>query len=353
MARPLRIEIAGGNYHVTSRGNDRQDIYQDDRDRHAFLGLLAGLPERFGTRLHAYVLMRNHYHLVLETPEPNLSRVMHWVNVAYTVGYNERHQRSGHLFEGRFKSVLIEEISAVQEVVRYVHLNPVRVHGLELGKQERAARAAGAGETPSAELVRERLKWLVEYRWSSYPAHIGMEKAPEWLCTDLVVGMCGGRTAAERQRAMRKFTEEPVREGLAASPWENLLAGVVLGDENFLNRVMEESHKNEREQPSGRPPFQPVPWEKIVQTLEMEKGERWDEFRDRYGDWGRDMALWLGRTIGRMRLRELAEMAQVDYATVGAAVSRMGRRLRNDQELALVLERLRGQLARKGDDDAA
>jgi putative transposase len=352
MARPLRIEIAGGYYHVTSRGNDRQDIYREDRDRHAFLGLLAGLPERFGTRLHAYVLMQNHYHLVLETPEPNLSRVMHWVNVTYTMGYNERHQRSGHLFEGRFKSVLIEERAAVQEVVRYVHLNPVRVHALDLGKQERAARAAGAREAPKADLVRERLRLLAEYRWSSYPAYIGTQKVPEWLCTDLVGGMCGGRNTAERQRATRKFTEDAVREGLVASPWENLLAGVVLGGESFLNRVLEQARKDEREQPAGRPLPHPVSWEKIVQALETEKGERWDAFRDRHGDWGRDMALWLGRTMGRMRLRELAEQSQMDYATVGAAVTRLGRRLRKDHDLALVLERVRGQLGVKGNADA-
>ena len=104
MARPLRIEISGGLYHLTSRGNERRNIYRDTRDREHFLELLAELPGRFGSILHGYVLMNNHYHLVLETPEPNLSRVGQWLNVSYGVWFNRRHDRSGHLFQGRFGS---------------------------------------------------------------------------------------------------------------------------------------------------------------------------------------------------------------------------------------------------------
>jgi putative transposase len=346
MARPLRIELAGGQYHVTSRGNNRQDIFPQDKDRHAFKGLLAGLPQRFGTRLHGYVLMTNHYHLVLETPEANLSRAMHWLNVTYTMGYNERHQRSGHLFGGRFKSVLIEEAAGLQEVVRYVHLNPVRVSALGLGKQERAAQASGAGEASTAELVRQRLVVLREYRWSSYRAYAGYEPEPEWLVTELVGSLSGGRTTAERQRALRKMTEDAVREGMPERPWEGLVAGVVLGSEEFAKRLLEEARKDEREQPGARRLAPPVPWERIVEAVEKEKGERWDAFRDRHGDWGRDLALWLGRTAGRMRLRELALVAEMDYATVGAAVSRVGRRLGGDREFVEVVDRLRGQLSK-------
>jgi putative transposase len=341
MARPLRIELAGGLHHVSSRGNNRQEIYRQDKDRHAFVGLLAGLPERFGTLLHGYVLMPNHYHLVLQTPEANLSRAMHWLNVTYTVGFNERHQRSGHVFEGRFKSVLIEEEAALLEVVRYVHLNPVRIHALGLGKQERAAMAIGAGETPKMELVRERLNLLREYRWSSYRAYAGVETTPEWLCTELTGGMCGGLTAADRQRAIRKFTEDAVREGITRSPWETLVAGLVLGSETFAKHLLEETRKDEREQPSARLLASRVPWAKIVEVVEKEKGERWEEFRNRHKDWGRDVTLWLGRTVGRMRLRELATLAEMDYATVGAAVSRMGRRLKAERELKEIVERLR------------
>jgi putative transposase len=133
MARALRIEIAGGRYHVTARGNERRDIFRVDKDREHFLGLLSELPERFGTLIHAYVLMQNHYHLLLETPEGNLSRSIQWLNVSYSVWFNRRHRRSGHLFQGRFGAVLIEDDRGLQEVGRYTHVNMqklIEVHRL-------------------------------------------------------------------------------------------------------------------------------------------------------------------------------------------------------------------------------
>lgn len=144
MARPLRIEMAGGRYHVTARGNERRDIFKGDRDREHFLSLLAELPERFGTGLHAYILMPNHFHLLLETPEANLSRTGQWLNVSYSVWFNRRHRRSGHLFQGRFGAALIEDEAGIQEVARYLHLNPVRVKALELSKRSRAVSKVSA-----------------------------------------------------------------------------------------------------------------------------------------------------------------------------------------------------------------
>jgi REP element-mobilizing transposase RayT len=122
MARPLRIERAGGWYHVTGRGNERRAIYRENRDREHFCELLGEMVERFGVRVHAYVLMDNHYHLILELREPNLSRAIQWLNVSYSVRFNRRHGRSGHLFQGRFKSVAVDPEGWGLEVSRYVHL---------------------------------------------------------------------------------------------------------------------------------------------------------------------------------------------------------------------------------------
>src|SRR5438034_9970909 len=116
MARPLRWERPGARYQVTARGNERRAIFRNDADRQHFISLLAQLPERFGTCLHAYVLMPNHYHLLLETPEANLSRVGQWLNVSYSVWFNRRHQRSGHLFQGRYGAIIIEDHRNFQEV---------------------------------------------------------------------------------------------------------------------------------------------------------------------------------------------------------------------------------------------
>ena len=152
MARPLRIEFAGALYHLTSRGNERRNIFRSDRDRKAFLVFLGLTARRFGWSVTAWVLMSNHFHLVVQTLEPNLSRGMHWLNGAYAGWFNRTYGRSGHLFQGRFKAFLIDKEAYFAEVLRYVVLNPVR---------------ATMVERPEA------------YKWSSYRATAGLEKGPE------------------------------------------------------------------------------------------------------------------------------------------------------------------------------
>ena len=139
MARALRIERPEGRYHVTARGNERKAIYRDDADRAHFLELLSEATDRFGVRIHAYVLMDNQFHLLLDTPRANLSRSMQWLGVSYSIWFNRRHHRVGHLFQGRFKSVVVEDDAGWQEVARYIDLNPVRLAGLALDKHQRAA----------------------------------------------------------------------------------------------------------------------------------------------------------------------------------------------------------------------
>ena len=184
MARPLRIERPGGRYHATARGNERRNIFRDDTDRFHFLELLAEMPERFGVRLHAYVLMDNHFHLLIETPEANLSRAMQWLGVSYSMGFNKRHRRVGHLFQGRFQACIVEEEAGWQEVARYVHLNPVRLGRLGLSKPQQAASRQGLVAQPDPELVSERLRVLREYRWSSYRGYAGYCAPLEWVWRD-------------------------------------------------------------------------------------------------------------------------------------------------------------------------
>jgi putative transposase len=347
MARPLRIEIPGGRYHLTARGNERRSIFRDNPDREHFLELLAELPERFGTMLHAYVLMPNHFHLVLETPEANLSRSGQWLNVSYSVWFNRRHQRSGHLFQGRFAAILIEDDAGLQEVGRYVHLNPVRVKRLGLDRGRREAGKVGLVAAASAEVVAERLATLRTWKWSSYPAYAGQAVAPRWLYCEVLGSLCGGRSVKERQAALREYTEQAVREGLPERPWDRLIGGIVLGTEAFAERLRATVRGNQREQPMLRRLGRGVSWEELVRALELVKGEPWGEFRDRHGDWGRDAALWLGRRIGRMTLRELGERAGgLDYNAAGAAVSRFERRLAKDRKLARLVGRLESELSK-------
>ena len=180
MARPSRIERAGGWYHVTARGNERREIYRDERDRRHFVELVEEMVGRFRLRVHAYVLMNNHYHLMVELGEANLSRAFQWLNVSYSVWFNRRHERSGHLFQGRFKSVVICRDSWGLELSRYLHLNPVRVQALGLGKVNRGRSRQGVNDAPTSEIVRQRKELLRGYRWSSYRAYIGLEREREW-----------------------------------------------------------------------------------------------------------------------------------------------------------------------------
>ena len=346
MARPLRIERPGARYHVTARGNERKPLYREDRDRLHFLELLGRLGEAFGVQVHAYVLMDNHYHLLLETPEANLSRAMHWLNVGYSVWFNRRHRRSGHLFQGRFKALVIENAAGWQEVARYVHLNPVRVAGLGLDKKGRARDRQGIGPAPSAELIGERLRLLRHWRWSSYPAYAGYGPTPTWLVREPLAGLCGGRTDRERRAALRQYTEAPVRQGIMGRPWDRLLGGMVLGTQAFARALTRQLRANRREQPALRQLGGAIPWEQIVQAVEEAKGKKWQAFYGQYGDWGRDAALWLGRKRGRLSLRALGELAgAMDYAAVGQAIARLGKRMARDPELRRQLMTLEARLS--------
>jgi REP element-mobilizing transposase RayT len=346
MARPLRIERPGGRYHITARGNERKAVYRGDSDRFHFLELLSEATERFGIRIHAYVLMDNHFHLLVETPEANLSRAMQWLNVSYSVWFNRRHNRAGHLFQGRFKSLVIEDDAGWQEVARYLHLNPVRLAGLELDKRQQAASRRTGIAAPSPGLVGERLTRLRQYRWSSYRSYAGYEKGAHWLWRRPLDRICGGRTEAERCAAVRQYTEQPIRQGVLERPWDRLVGGIVLGSEAFARQLRKTLRANAREQPALRKLEQRLKWADIVWALERFKREKWDDFSLRYGDWGRDAALWLGRRRGRFTLTELGQLVGgMDYAAVGQAVSRFGKRLQSAADLRGKLSKIERTLS--------
>ena len=149
MARPLRLHVVDGWYHVMSRGNGGEDIYRRDEDRRRFLGLVSELPERFGTEIHAFVLMDNHYHLLVQCRRGTLSETLRWLQTTYAVRFNWRYRRHGHLFQGRFKSVLIQDETALDEVARYIHLNPVRIADWGFPRKISAGPACWVARTPA------------------------------------------------------------------------------------------------------------------------------------------------------------------------------------------------------------
>ena len=210
MARPLRIVRARAWYHITGRGNERRIIYRTDHDRRQFLDVLGEMVELFRVRLHAYVLMENHYHLLMQLSEANLSRAVHWLNVSYSVWFNRRHARAGHLFQGRFKSVLVSPEEWALSLSRYIHLNPVRVGRLGLSKSDRQRARVGP---PDVKLFQQRIGCLREQRWSSYRAYIGLAAKPSWLECEEVLKLGGGRVE-ERGANYRRYVESAVREGI-------------------------------------------------------------------------------------------------------------------------------------------
>ena len=249
MARPLRVLVEGGWYHVTARGNRREQLFFTDTDRRRFLGLVGELPDRFEVEVHAFVLMCNHYHLLLRTPRANLSHAIRWLNISYGMSLNWAHRMSGQVFQGRFKAVLIESVRGVVEVARYVHLNPVRIHGLGLGKaDQRRAKVVGCPD-PGAELVRRRLEELRKYPWNSWRVYAGAEPAPGWLETRTVAAGCGGRRREDQRKAVREYTETPIRQGRLERPWDRLVSGLVLGSQEFAQSVLKKQ-RGTRAQPT-------------------------------------------------------------------------------------------------------
>ena len=341
MSRPLRIERAGGWYHLTSRGNERRAIFRDDRDRVHFCALLGEMVSRFRVRLHAFVLMDNHYHLIVELTEPNLSRTGQWLNVSYSVWFNRRHGRSGHLFQGRFKSVVLDPIQWGLELSRYVHLNPVRVGRLGLGKADRQGMRVGASGAADTRTVQERIARLRGYRWSSYRAYVGLGKRPEWLECDRVLELVGGKKE-ERVRHYRAYVEAAVREGLEKSPWEALQDQVLLGGEAFLEELRAHVRGNRREQRGAQRLARSRPkLEEVIAQVEKVKGRPWVEIRDRYGDDGRDLVLYVGRRACGLKLGELARAAGMrDYGAVSVAIRRYERRLERSKSGREMLQRV-------------
>lgn len=207
MSRALRIEYQGAVYHVLSRGNEKATVFLSDDDRTAFIRTLAKASSRYNLVCHAYCLMENHYHLLVETPDGNLSRGMHYLNGVYTQKFNGMHKRVGHLFQGRYKAILIEKDAYLLQLTRYIVMNPVR---------------AGLVEDPAL------------WRWSSYRATANLEPSPEFLCTDWIL-----RQFKDGVRpAHAGYSEFVVSE--QTNPLAELGGGVVLGSEAFIERFREQ-----------------------------------------------------------------------------------------------------------------
>lgn len=310
MARPLRILYPGAFYHVTSRGNEKKDVFKSHRDREKFLEYLASATERYAAIIHVYCLMSNHYHLLLETPAGNLSQIMRHINSAYTTYFNIKRKRSGHLFQGRFKAILVEADEYATELSRYIHLNPVR---------------AGMVARPE------------EYRWSSYRSYIGHSAAPEWLKVGMILGYFGKGSVAAGKK-YRVFVEEMLGTEYE-TPLQGAIGTAVLGSPEFVELVTT-THLTtqvvDREVPALREfAYFPSPEEilRAVSTIMVENAKQ-----------ARQVGMHICHKYSGERLRELGELFNVGVSAITEASRLLTRKMEKDKTLLDAVNRVKGIL---------
>lgn len=275
MSRPVRIAFPDALYHVTARGDRREAIFDDDLDRRLFLSTLAQVVNRFNWVCHAWCLMDNHYHLLIQTPDGNLSKGMRQLNGVYTQASNRRHQRVGHLFQGRFKAILVDGDAYLLELSRYVVLNPVR-----------------------AGMVKEPAGWP----WSSYRESVGLEPPQPWLAVDgLLVHFAEQRSLA--QTRYTKFVAEGIK---AESPWSSLKGQVYLGDAQFVQRMQACMQADKRDD-IQIPATQRRPPPHTLQEIEQAAQDR-------------NAAIVMAHATGAYSYQQIASYFGVHFTTVGRIV---------------------------------
>jgi putative transposase len=304
MARPLRLNCENSFYHVLSRGNERRAIFRTGEDYQKFLDLIAAMASRFKVEVHAYVLMKNHYHLLIRTTHANLSRAIQWLGVTYAGWFNRAHNRSGHLFQGRFKSFLIENESYLTALGYYIHGNPLR-----------------ASETQD----------LWEYEWSSYRGYADKRYQPSWLSTEVILGVSGGKR--------RKFVvEQKAYLTQNSTVLDNLRHGLYLGSEEFFDECRQQLlGEPRREKPQIKSLLKSVDIQKcvldIIEQLRFREPEVILKARRGAMNRQRDITIYVISQMGTYTNKEIGELFGVGYTTVTEAVKRAERAINEDKKL--------------------
>jgi len=273
MTRPMRIEYPNAVYHVTARGNARNDIYHSEKDREEFLSILDRVVSRYNWICHTYCLMDNHYHLLVETPDGNLSEGMRQLNGIYTQKYNWLHHKTGHVFQGRYKAILVEKENYLLELCRYVVLNPVR-----------------------AKMVTKPDEW----QWSSYRYTAGVTKPPEYLTINWIISLFG-KNEKEAQKLYRRFVKDGIDR---ISPWKELRGQILLGKEPFIDQYRDLLHSK-------------------IQVKEIPRTQRYlnrpqlsDLFAGEYKKPERDKRIHAAHIKHGYKMKEIADYLGIHYTTV-------------------------------------
>jgi putative transposase len=310
MARKPRIHYPGALYHVILRGNARQDIFFEDADRYRFYLLLQEGTERFGHRIHAFCLMTNHVHLVVQVGDIPLSRIMQNISFRYTRWINRRQSRTGHLFQGRYKALLIDADSYLLELVRYIHLNPMRV---------------GIASAPG------------DYPWTSHRAYLGMDALP-WLETDWILGSFGKRREQAR-KLYQQFIMDGIAEGHRKEFHNGSSGGRILGEDSFADRVLTIAEKRDTTTATINGILAEVCREygMDVSLLALKDKQRGPAE-------ARALAAWLVRESSSLSLTDLGKVLNRDVSSLSIAASRLQARAKSETKIVEMMERLRSDL---------
>jgi REP element-mobilizing transposase RayT len=309
MARPLRIQYPGAFYHVTSRGNERKKVFKSQRDREKFLEYFQSSTQRYDAVIHAYCLMDNH-HLILETPSGNLSQIMQHINGAYTTYFNVKRRRSGHLFQGRYKAILIDADEYAKELSSYIHLNPVRAKIVELPE---------------------------EYKWSSYNFYIGSKKTPKWLTRDFILGYFSEKVYAAEKK-YRKYVKTLVNEEYQ-SPFEEVFASSMLGGLDFINDIKEaflKDKKEDRELPSLNEISDKPGIDEIIKKT--------NEVLSHDNALSKKVAIYLCHNYSRKKLKEIGSDFGISESGVTQASRRLSMVIEKDRKLKKMISKIKTKL---------
>ena len=322
MARPLRIQYPGAVYHITCRGNDRKNIFRDNLDRKKMLGILVHSLMVYKVKLFSYILMDNHFHLLVETPLGNLSEFMRQFNITYTGYYNRRHKHIGHLYQGRYKSILVDKEAYLAVLSRYIHLNPVKVKGtLKLP-------------------IEERIKKLKGYQWSSLHGYININKRLSYIDYGMVLGEYGGDTEMARKKYKDLLYIELSKD---VDIKDKIIGQSIIGRAEFIEGVREKfiDKDNIREIPAVKEIHRYRSEEEIISAIKKETGKGLNELRQDKGIY-RQITMDLLYRHGGMKGEEIGKIFGVGYTSVSQERRRLANKMQEDRKIRDLVIRIEG-----------
>ncbi len=317
MARPWRVQYEGAIYHIMSRGVGRGEIFLVDDDYLRFISYLERSVGKFKINIFAFVLMSNHFHLFLRTNEANVSRVLHWLQTSYSIYYNRKHSRSGHLFQGRFKSIVVGDESYWQNLSLYIHLNPIR-----------------------AGIVEE----LSQYKWSSYNDYVNIKKIHNWVDGDAVLREFG-RNKKESRTEYRKLIRGI--SGKEKEFLEDLKYGMILGSDKFLewvqDKFIDRGGNKERELPQKKMISDDGILERVIDEIahsyKIEKASLLKRKRCKPNE-ARDVGMYILKKSTGLKNREIGEVFGVSESAVNKSALRLSEQIKTRKHIKNKIEKI-------------